>query len=1222
MKTICCIIAICLVLINKNHSQTTLKTGDIAFVTVNADANDNFDILTFVDIETNTIIHFTDNAWNGQTLQNNEGTITFTATEKITKGSIISYTGIEDSQFKKTGTFNISGSGDNILVYQGESAEPAFIFGIGWAKGVAFNTSWISEGDVSTVVSYLPANLTEEDFTAVNLGSADNYQYKTTAIHKGSELALLENLTNPDNFNSDNDNNFAPYQNTFTISQTTGANIKITSSTLTDTEIARNDKDVLLYRLEISIKNESAIFESVKLALEGVFEETDFTKICLYISNDEILSADDKLIKTWTNGFKQPFETPINETLSANKDFFVLLTSDFSASAKLGNTINIAQPSISDFVFSNTENLSVECEPGATFSLTDLPINVYNDNFETGIKSFWTNTTDWKATTSNISGTKTLQHTNANAGTSYIAHAIATDIFTGNDIYWQFKIKNGNWEPSSSNNFRFYLTANNTDLTATDLNGYAIGVNFESSDKQLSIWKVENNKPSKEIIQTNINWTTNMLVNFKVVRKANGLWQLYTNTTENSNKLTLTAEKYEYATINSVASGLLFNYTATRAGLLWFDDYTLSYKNAAPVLLNAEYYDTNKIKLLFSEPINKTDAQNISNYKITNATIKSALWDETNASMVIIECNNMESDIYEIYVSGIKDLTGEKVDEQKIIFEYTQPAKFGSIVINELMIDPSPTILLPEHEYIEIYNTTEQPILMTNWTLTVGTKAMAIPEIELAKDGYLIICNTKAESFMGGYGDVLAIDDFPALNNTSATISLKSDKGILISGLTYNTSWHTDSYKADGGWALEKIDPTNPTFDASNWKSSEEYTGGTPGGKNSVLAVNPDFDTPKLLSVAITDEQNLSLSFSEPIEYSTIKNATINIDNHTGTITKIEGVEPFYETIKVSTNKPFEPNTIYTLTINSITDWSSNQISTNNTKQFAIPAEITATDIIINEILFDPKADGCDFVEIYNKSNKVLDVSKLKIASKDEKGLIKSFASVSETTRLIMPEEYQVITSSPDIIKTNYYCENENNFITVKNIPSYANDEGRVVLMDLHENIIDEFVYSANMHFPLITNKEGVSLERISFNEPTNQQSNWSSASEESGFGTPTYKNSQNTGYKEEKNTNIALESENFSPNNDGNNDMLHIHYNFENAENIANIKIFDSCGKTVKYLINNELMGTKGTWTWNGLNDNNEKAKIGIYVIYIEIFNKNGNVETKKMTCVLSEKL
>jgi hypothetical protein len=50
--------------------------------------------------------------------------------------------------------------------------------------------------------------------------------------------------------------------------------------------------------------------------------------------------------------------------------------------------------------------------------------------------------------------------------------------------------------------------------------------------------------------------------------------------------------------------------------------------------------------------------------------------------------------------------------------------------------------------------------------------------------------------------------------------------------------------------------------------------------------------------------------------------------------------------------------------------------------------------------------------------------------------------------------------------------------------------------------------------------------------------------------------------------------------------------------------------------------LGNDGTYSWDGIDENLEKAPIGIYVIYIEVFNTKGEVKKYKKICVLGSKL
>ena len=95
-----------------------------------------------------------------------------------------------------------------------------------------------------------------------------------------------------------------------------------------------------------------------------------------------------------------------------------------------------------------------------------------------------------------------------------------------------------------------------------------------------------------------------------------------------------------------------------------------------------------------------------------------------------------------------------------------------------------------------------------------------------------------------------------------------------------------------------------------------------------------------------------------------------------------------------------------------------------------------------------------------------------------------------------------------------------------------------------------------------------------------------------------------------------------FSPDNDGYNDVLNINYVFDAPGYIGNISIFDEKGRLVRSLIKNQLLAISGTVSWDGTTDNNEKARIGIFIVFFEAFDLKGNVKHYKKTCVVGGKI
>ena len=71
------------------------------------------------------------------------------------------------------------------------------------------------------------------------------------------------------------------------------------------------------------------------------------------------------------------------------------------------------------------------------------------------------------------------------------------------------------------------------------------------------------------------------------------------------------------------------------------------------------------------------------------------------------------------------------------------------------------------------------------------------------------------------------------------------------------------------------------------------------------------------------------------------------------------------------------------------------------------------------------------------------------------------------------------------------------------------NDKGCVVLLDRQGNIIDECPYTKYMHHCLISDREGIALEKIHPDLPSAEANSWLSAAADASYGTPGRINSQ-----------------------------------------------------------------------------------------------------------------
>lgn len=544
------------------------------------------------------------------------------------------------------------------------------------------------------------------------------------------------------------------------------------------------------------------------------------------------------------------------------------------------------------------------------------------------------------------------------------------------------------------------------------------------------------------------------------------------------------------------------------------------------------------------------------------------------------------------------------------------------VVIDEIMADQTPQIGLPNNEWLELKNTTTAPINLQNWRIgDVTGQSGPMPNFTLQPDSFVIICTGSAVAAMSAFGTTISVTSFPSLDNDGDQLFLRAANGRTIHAVSYTLSWYQNDLKKEGGWTLEMADTKSPCAGSSNWKASINTAGGTPGKKNSIDAVNNDAVAPKLKRAYTTDNATIILVFDEPVD--SLKGATIAnyVIDGSLTITSAVSLAPLFNTVQLKTNNALTANTIYNITVNNVTDCKNNVIGTANKTKVGLPVDPLTDEWIINEILFNPKPNAYDYIEFYNKSNKIFDAAKLYIANRNSSGVVSSIKGLSATPCYIFPGDYIVVTEDADNLDVNYLVKNPDNVLLISSPPSFSDDEGVVVALNFQGTVIDEVKYKDDWHFKLIDDEEGVALERIDPDAPSQDQSNWHSAGSTAGYGTPTYKNSQ---YKQPHGINAIIEvtPKVFSPDNDGFDDIATIQYKIDQPGYVANITVFDAAGRPVRNLVRNGTLALNGYWNWDGLDDKGKKLPVGTYVIFTEVFNLQGKKDRLKNAVVLARKL
>ncbi|MBN2807624.1 MAG: hypothetical protein JXR22_13275, partial [Prolixibacteraceae bacterium] len=181
----------------------------------------------------------------------------------------------------------------------------------------------------------------------------------------------------------------------------------------------------------------------------------------------------------------------------------------------------------------------------------------------------WENTSDWELSGDRpIQGAQSMKHAlKSVAGTSVLTHYGSTFKLSEAEYLFSFKLKNGNWDPSNTNFFYVWLKSlsdNNAE------HGYAIGVNASGTSDLVSLWKMRNGEPEQLMAESTLEWNENMTVQVDLMRTAHGEWLLNATDLQTGNAQSAGIFDAEFLVIDEVE--LVYTFTSTRAGELWFDD--------------------------------------------------------------------------------------------------------------------------------------------------------------------------------------------------------------------------------------------------------------------------------------------------------------------------------------------------------------------------------------------------------------------------------------------------------------------------------------------------------------------------------------------------------------------------------------------------------------------------------------------------------------------------
>lgn len=515
------------------------------------------------------------------------------------------------------------------------------------------------------------------------------------------------------------------------------------------------------------------------------------------------------------------------------------------------------------------------------------------------------------------------------------------------------------------------------------------------------------------------------------------------------------------------------------------------------------------------------------------------------------------------------------------------------LTFSELMPDPTPSLGLPETEFVELHYAGADTLFQINLGLVSGSDSIHFEMDTLKPDTYYTLVPAGYEEQWLSYLNVIALPEFPSLHNSKDSLKLFLRAGGTIDSIHYEIE---EIHGWTEGRSIFKLKPglcDGPLY----WMASLQAEGGSPGLPSAVAEqALPDL---VIGSVRMNEEYDKAfISFNSALDRSKIK---VSIEQAANLLASEKIMDNILE---LHFREGLAPHAQWEINI----EWSDCMGREFDTVLLLHhKAPFSAEPLSINEILFNPFPNGFDFVEIANHSEYPVDLQDCSIMACDSTAT--PFA-LSKESWLLQANSYVVLCSNPEALTQWYQVPYPSQVLRLKSLPSMPDEKGCLQLLR-GIDVVDKFEYHENMHKTWYDEKEGRSLEKRHPNRATELAENWSSCSDNYGMATPTGKNSQ---YQEfvTAETLFSIPEPTIFAGSVGESSQLQIQYNVGASNVQTQVSIFNEQGKRVQLLLDGQTLVAEGNLFWD-LGIEGSLAPEGIYFVVIHFKIENGAVQQLK---------
>jgi hypothetical protein len=533
---------------------------------------------------------------------------------------------------------------------------------------------------------------------------------------------------------------------------------------------------------------------------------------------------------------------------------------------------------------------------------------------------------------------------------------------------------------------------------------------------------------------------------------------------------------------------------------------------------------------------------------------------------------------------------------------------FHTLVVNEILYNTEEK----EQEWVELYNPSNQTVDLASWSLRDKSRRVILTDVSFLLDpgGYLVFSNVPLP------GDSLTSNivnpRLPEMNNSGDVLVLYDAAGHVCDSLEYKSIWG-----GSRSVSLERIRFDEASTDSLNWASCIDPAGSTPGRVNSVspkdwdvsvlpdrflfTPVRPEANDDILLTVTVENTglnplTNVSVSFRCRPLYA--EESLLILDP-----VKIPYLNPQERKEITATWKKAPPGTFI---LQVQVDHPQDGLADNDFAERRVSISFPSESIVINEIMFNPLPNQAEWIELYNRTPSEVDLVDWRIADNDTTRC----SVITPSSCLLLPGEFLVLAA--DSIEVDSPAK----MICLSGWPSLSNSGDEIYLTDANGRIIDHVIYSTEN-----SDRRGFSLERISPSAPSAEPTNWMQSVDTRGHtaGGP------NSVFIDVLPGGVSLNvsPDPFSPDGDGFEDVVAISYELPTTVASAHLKVYDIHGRMVRFLLNNESTGASRTVFWDGTDEDGQRCRMGIYIVYLEALDRlHRMVHRTKRTLVLATRL